>query len=261
MKLILINIVAALFFASAMTLEAAPVAVRFPEGSVQAYLILRGPKGEELAIGDLQQQAREGDIHSRLVLPFKDGSLYDETVIFAQRQTFAMRQYRLIQRGPSFPTALEAALDGATGRYKVTAREAGETEETFEGQLALPPDIANGMLAVLLKNLPPGATRTVPIVAFRPKPLLVELELAPDGKARFSVGDTQRQALHYRLRPKLGILGVLASLIGKDVSEYHYWILGGAAPAFLAFEGPLYTDGPVWRVELVSPRWPKGKSP
>jgi len=50
---------------------------------------------------------------------------------------------------------------------------------------------------------------------------------------------------------------VVASLIGKDVPDYHYWILGGGAPAFLAFEGPLYVDGPVWRVELVSPRWPK----
>ena len=257
MKLILINIVAALFFASAMTLEAAPVAVRFPEGSVQAYLILRGPKGEELAIGDLQQQAREEGIHSRLVFRFKDGSLYDETVVFSQRKTFAMRQYRLIQRGPSFPTALEASIEGETGGYKVTAREEGEKEETFEGQLALPPDVANGMLAVLLKNLPQGATRTVHIVAFRPKPLLVELELAPEGRARFSVGEAQRQALHYRLRPKLGVLGVVASLIGKDVPDYHYWILGGGAPAFLAFEGPLYVDGPVWRVELVSPRWPK----
>jgi hypothetical protein len=253
--------VVALFFASVTTLEAAAVAVRFPEGSQQGYLILRGPKGEELAIGDLQQQAREGDIHNRLVLRFKDGSLYDETVVFSQRQTFAMRQYRLIQRGPSFPTALEASIDGPTGRYKVTAREEGEKEETFEGQLALPPDVANGMLAVLLKNLPQGATRTVHIVAFRPKPLLVELELAPEGVARFSVGDTQRQALHYRLTPKLGVFGVFASLIGKDVSEYHYWILGGGAPAFLAFEGPLYVDGPVWRVELVSPQWPKGESP
>src|SRR3970040_691725 len=95
-----LSMVVALFCASVTTLEAAPVAVRFPEGSVQAYLILRGPKGEELAIGDLQQQAREEEIHSRLVLRFKDGSLYDEMVVFSQRQTFAMRQYRLIQRGP-----------------------------------------------------------------------------------------------------------------------------------------------------------------
>ncbi len=257
MKLIRISSVAALLFASAMTLEAAPVAVRFPEGSLQGYLILRGPKGEELAIGELQQQAREEGIHSRLVFRFKDGSLYDETVVFSQRKTLAMRQYRLIQRGPSFPTALEASIDGETGRYKVNAREDGEKGETFEGQLALPPDVSNGMFAVLVKNLPQGATRTVHVVAFRPKPLLVEVELAPDGEARFFVGEAQRQALHYRLRPKLGIVGVLASHIGKYVPDYHYWILGGGAPAFLAFEGPLYAQGPVWRIELASPRWPK----
>ncbi len=118
------------------------------------------------------------------------------------------------------------------------------------------------MLSVLLKNLPKGTTRTVHVVAFTPKPQVVEVELAPDGEASFFIGDAQRQASRYRLKPKLGILGTLASLFGKDIPEYRYWILtAGRAPAFLAFEGPLSMEGPIWRVELASPRWPKGERP
>ena len=34
------------------------------------------------------------------------------------------------------------------------------------------------------------------------------------------------------------------------------WIVTGDVPAFVGFEGPLYPTGPVWRIELTSPRWP-----
>ena len=34
-------------------------------------------------------------------------------------------------------------------------------------------------------------------------------------------------------------------------------ILGGEAPAFVKSEQSLYTGGPVWRIELVSPAWPR----
>jgi hypothetical protein len=45
----------------------------------------------------------------------------------------------------------------------------------------------------------------------------------------------------------------LASLLGKLPPEYHYWLLKGKAPAFVQFEGPLYTEGPIWRIEQTSP--------
>jgi len=35
------------------------------------------------------------------------------------------------------------------------------------------------------------------------------------------------------------------------------WILGGDAPAFVKAEQPFYAGGPVWRVELASPSWPR----
>ncbi len=50
--------------------------------------------------------------------------------------------------------------------------------------------------------------------------------------------------------------GLVAPLIGKQPPDTQVWILGGEAPAFVKMEGPLYSGGPIWRIELVSPVGP-----
>jgi hypothetical protein len=83
--------------------EAGPVAVRYTEGVTHGFLTLRSTAGDLLADGDLLQVVRSEGVDSRLVFRFKDGSLYDETVVFTQSKVFTMMSYRLVQRGPSFP--------------------------------------------------------------------------------------------------------------------------------------------------------------
>jgi hypothetical protein len=46
----------------------------------------------------------------------------------------------------------------------------------------------------------------------------------------------------------------VAPLIGKQPPDIHIWILKSEAPTFLEFEGPLYKDGPVWRIEGIAPQ-------
>ena len=67
-----------------------------------------------------------------------------------------------------------------TGQYRVLTRshKDGEVDE-HSGVLTLPPDVYNGMVITIAKNLAPGDTQTVHIVAFTPKPRLIGLELAP----------------------------------------------------------------------------------
>jgi hypothetical protein len=79
------------------------------------------------------------------------------------------------------------------------------------------------------------------------------------GEERFSTGATSRTATHYVLKVEIGgVSGLLAPLLGKQPPDSHVWILGGEAPAFVKSEQPLYFGGPVWRIELVSPSWPRG---
>jgi hypothetical protein len=244
-------------------LAAAPVPVRFAEGSLHGFLVLSTPKDVLIASGDLLQVARDGEIKSRLVFHFKDGSVLDETVVFTQRNVFTMQSYQLIQRGPVFPEDTEISLERASGKYhvKTRARKDGR-EKVQDGTLALPLDVYNGMVLTVVKNLSSGAGETVHMIAFTPAPKLIKLELVPAGKNNLLVGGTERTATHYVLKPILGIwLKLVASLLGRTPPDNHAWIVTADVPAFVKFEGPLYMNGPVWRIELTSPRWPDRKPP
>ena len=240
---------------------AGPVAVRYTEGVTHGFLTLRSTAGDLLADGDLLQVVRPEGVDSRLVFRFKDGSLYDETVVFTQSKVFTLMSYRLVQRGPSFPDAMEIAVtregDGK-GRYKVTSRRAGGEAETVTGEMDLPSDVYNGMFIMLLKNLPKATAETVHVLAFTPKPTLLQVELTPQAGETVLAGDRRVPATHFVLKPKLGLVrGAAAALLGKTPPDYHCWITTADLPAFVAIDGPLYTGGPIWRFETTSPRGPE----
>ena len=238
-------------------LAAAPVPVRFVEGSLHGFLALSTPEDVLLASGDLLQVGRDGEVRSRLVFHFKDGSLFDETVVFTQRNVFTMQSYHLVQRGPAFLEDTEISLERASGKYlvKTRARKDGR-EKVLDGKLDLPLDVYNGMVLTVVKNLSGRARETVHMVAFTPAPKLIGLELVPAEDHKILVGGSEKSATHYVLKPILGIwLKLFASLLGRTPPDNHVWIVTTDVPAFVKFEGPLSMNGPVWRIELTSPRW------
>src|SRR5262245_43589301 len=87
--------------------SAEPVAVRYPDGAVHGFLVLRSLDGKLLADGDLNQTVRDDRVTARLVFRFKDGSLHDQTTVYSQRRQIQLISDRLIQKGPSFPYPLE----------------------------------------------------------------------------------------------------------------------------------------------------------
>ena len=241
-------------------LAAAPIPVRFVEGVSHGFLVLRTLKGELIAPGELLQITRGRDVDSRMVFHFKDGSVFDETVVFSQDRVFAMQSYHLVQRGPLFPEDTEVYLERDSGKYRVTTKSHKKDgkEKVLEGTLNLPLDVYNGMVLTVAKNLLKDARETVHFVAFMPKPMLIELKLWPAGEHKVMVGDLEKTAIHYVFRAKLSSwLTYFARLFGRTPPDYHAWILTDEVPAFVRFEGPLYTTGPVWRIELMSPSWPE----
>jgi hypothetical protein len=228
--------------------NAAPVAVQFSEGVTRGFPVLRAVNGERLAVGELTQVARGDRVESRMVFRFEDGSLYDETVVFSQRGVFTLLRYHLVQRGPSFPETIEAAIERASGKYEVRYRaDEDSPEELLTGRYDMPPDAYNGMLGILMKNLQAGESTTVQIIAFTPKPRAVKLSLTPAGVEQVQMGDRAVLATRYVVKPQLGLL---ASLLVTDLAPMHCWIVGGDAPGFVRFQGPLFFMGPVWRIEL-----------
>ncbi len=240
-------------------LTAAPVSVRFGEGATRGFLMLRNTEGILLAQGDLLQNYRSGIVESRMVFRFKDGSVYDETVLFTQQSVFTMQNYRLAQRGPAFAEDMEISLERGSGKYRVkTKPRKGGREEVLEGILTQPPDLYNGMVLTIAKNLPKGTSETIHIVAFTPSPRLIQLKLVPAGEHKVLVGELTKTAVHYVLKPQLGIwLKLFATLLGRVPPDNHAWIIAEETPAFVRFEGSLHPTGPIWVVELTVPRWPE----
>jgi hypothetical protein len=240
-------------------LAAAPVAVRFAEGVAHGFLELRTVEGRLIASGDLLQVGRGAKVESRMVFRFKDGSLFDETTVFTQQRVFAMQSYHLVQRGPAFAEDTEISLQRASGKYHVKTKSHKDgREEAIDGTLELPQDVYNGIVTTVVKNLASGAGATVHLVAFTPKPLLIELTLEPAGEHKMIVGQLAATATHYVLKPHPGPwLELFAKLFGRMPSDYHVWVITEGAPTFARFEGPLNPTGAVWRIEMTSPRWPE----
>ena len=238
--------------------SAAPVEVRFVEGVTHGFLVLSNVNGGLLASGDLLQAQRGGQVESRMVFRFKDGSLCDETVLFTQERVFTMQSYNLVHRGPAFSEDTEISVERASGKYRVkTKAHKDGQEQVLNGTLDLPPDVYNGMVITVAKNLRKGASEIVHIVAFTPTPRLIQLEFAPEGEQKVLIGVLGKTATHYRLKPRLGPwLKLFATLLGRVPPDSHAWIIKDELPAFVRFEGPLFTMGPVWRIETTSPRWP-----
>ena len=238
------------------------VAVRHAEGLVHGFLILRTLDGTPLADGDLIQTSRGDRVTTRLVFRFKDGSIHDETAVYSQRRRFRLITNHLVQKGPAFPQPLDMSIDGSSGQVTVRYVDDGKQEVERE-RIEVPPDLANGLILTLLKNVRTGTPpKTVSFVAATPKPRLVKLAITAAGEEPFSTGGAARRAMHYVLKVEIGgISGVLAPLLGKQPPDSHVWILGGEAPAFVKSEQPLYFGGPLWRIELVSPVWPRAPAP
>jgi hypothetical protein len=226
---------------------AEPVAVRYTEGVMHGFPVLRSQSGEKLARGELVQVAQGDVVESRLTFHFKDGSIYDEHVVFSQTNVFALLRYHIMQRGPSFPESIDARVDRASGRYHVHYKgDEDSPDEKLDGSFTMPADVYNGLLSTLMKNMTAGSAATVQIIVFTPKPQLVKVLLKPAAEDLVQVNDAAVTTTRFLVEPQLGLF---ATLLVGDIPNLKCWIVGGPAPAFLRFEGPLYFMGPIWRID------------
>ena len=237
-------------------LLAEPVAVRYLEGSVHGFLVLRTSEGKVLAAGDLTQAVHGDRVASHLVFRFKDGSLDEETATFSQRGSFRLLSDHHIQKGPQFQTSTDVSIDASTG--KVTVRYQDKNEEKVEtNHLDLPPDLANGILPQVIKNISPALKESkLSYLAATPKPRIVKLSITPKGEEIFSVAGAHHKSTRFTIKVELGgLAGLIAPLMGKQPADTSVWVAGGEVPEFVKSEGPLYLAGPIWRIEMTIPVW------
>jgi hypothetical protein len=237
------------------------VRVRHREGTLHGFLSLTTEQGEVLAYGDLIEVVRGDRVTSRLTFHFKDGSVDEETTVFTQRGIFRLISDHHIQRGPYFPTQLDMKIDAAKGTVVTKWKEKDGKEQNASQQMKLPPDLYNGMVTPIVKNLGQDASETkVSMIVSTPKPRVVTLVMRPMGTETFSLAGFERKGLQYEIKIELGgIVGLIAPVVGKAPPNIYMWIEGGEVPVFLRETGPLFEGGANLSINLIGPSWPEGK--
>ncbi len=242
-------------------LRADLIPVRHIQGTTHGFLKVETLEGRTLALGELVQTVHGGLVTSRLTFRFKDGSLDDETTVYTEHGSFRLVSDHHIQRGAFFSNGMDLIVK-ANGDVSVTTVDKdGKTTHT-DTHMDLPPDISNGLPLTLVQNLTQMSPETkVSMVLGLKSPALAKVSFKADGTDNFLVGGAPRRAQKFTADLELGgMKAVIAPLIGKKPKQYRIWFLGGSAPMFLRVEGQLAMDGPVVRVEQISPSFPANEA-
>jgi hypothetical protein len=238
------------------------VAVRYPEGTTHGLFILRALNNKEIGSGELIETIEGQRVTSKMTLRFNDGSLYDETTQFVQDGRFRVLTYRLTQKGPAFKQALDMTVDAAHGTVTVHSSDDHGKDKAWTKQMHIPPDIANGILPYLLKNLSPETPQTtVSLIVATPKPRIVDLTISPQGLETFPFDGSKLQAMRYAVKVDIGgITGSVAKIAGRQPPDSFIWMLHSKVPLFLMAQETL-EGGPVCRIELSAPVLPPQDEP
>ena len=227
------------------------IPVLHKEGLTHGFLVLSTLDGKKLADGELAQTADGNRISSHLTFRFADGSFYEDRAEFLQEKTFRLLSDHVVQKGPSFKPA-EISIDVPKGQVTGNFKDDHGQEKQLNAHLEMPPDVSNGLLFTLVKDIKPSTPQTtVSFLASTPKPRIVKLVIVPAGEKSVSIGKIRHNAVVYQMKVQIGgITGMLAKLTGKQPPDTRIWIMQGEAPVFIKSEGPLYEGGPIWRIEL-----------
>jgi hypothetical protein len=246
-----------LVFAITILAGAEPIAARHPEGTLHGFLALTTEQGQVLADGDVIEIVRGDRVTSHVTFHFKDGSLDEETTVYTQHGIFRLISDRHIQRGPFFPHPLDMTIDVARG--VVVTRSSGKDgkDEVATDRIKMPPDLYNGLVTSVIKNISPDAGETkVSMIVSTPKPRLVTLDILPQAPETFHLAGVARKATVYQIKIELGgIAGVVAPVIGKQPPDIYLSIENGQVPVFLREMGPLFEGGAVMTISLIGPTW------
>src|ERR1700716_1219137 len=154
------SFIALLICALQPSAPAEPIPVRHLEGTVHGFLALRSKEGQVLAVGDLFQVVHGDRVTSRLLFRFEDGSVDDETTVFSQRGNFQLITDHHIQKGRSFPQPMDTSIDVPNGQVTVRSTGKDGKEEAKNEHLDLPPDLVNGLILSIAKNIRPQTPET-----------------------------------------------------------------------------------------------------
>jgi len=253
-----LSICAVAFCSIQVFAQPSPSTVRFVQGTIHGLLEMRAPDGHVVASGDIIQSVRGEHVTLHTLFNFKDGSTDDETTIFTQHRSFQFISDHHVQKGPFFPHPMDTFIDGRNGQVTTHTTDKDGKDEAKNSHVDLPPDIANGMIPLVIENMAyDDSTKNISMIVATPKPLVAKLIITKTDEDHYSLGGESRKATHYEIKIQLtGLAGVVAPIVGKTPPDIQIWTTTGSVPVFIREQGPIYPDSPIMTIQLTSPDWP-----
>ena len=217
-----------------------PIRLTFAEGDVSGFTDISNPGSGE-SLGHVEYlQTRRGDVLSVLrIARFRDGSSDED---FAEARVGATLEAiggRSVIRDPDGLSVAEVHIDVAGGRIRGSWGR-GEERSELDEATALPPRTYWGpLIFIALKEFAANADdgrlvfRTV---ALTPRPRVFDLEIAQGESANIERAGVRLTAVEYSLGPTVHWL--LDPVIRRFLPRSSFWMVSGAPPALVRFEGP-----------------------
>jgi hypothetical protein len=233
--------------------RAEPISVRYIQRPMHRFMVARSEAGKTIASGEFSQVVQGYEVTMRLTYHFVDGSIDDETTTYTQQGTFRLVRNHHLQKGPFFTKPIDFTVEAATGIATSRTVDKNGKIHVDSKHMALPDDLANGLVGTLLLNVPRNKTpfrvgMLAPVGGGR----LVQLLISPEDEQTIRLEGRTLKAMVFRIHPELGgIVSMIARLIGLHPKDVVVWVLEGEEPAVLVIVGQFGGYGPVVSSDLV----------
>ncbi len=229
------------------------IAVKHLQLPEHGFMVARSETGKIIAQVEFSQAVQGDEVTMRLTYHFVDGSIDDETTTYKQQGAFRLVSNHHIQKGQFFAKPLDFIVEAGTGMATSRTVDKNGKIHIESEHMALPDDLANGLVGTLLLNVPHNTTPfRVGILAPVGGGRLIRLLISPEGEQPFQMAGHTLKATVFRVHPELGgIVSVIARLLGIQPKDVMVWVLEGEEPAVAVVVGQLGGSGPVVSADLV----------
>lgn len=240
-----------------LPISAGAVELRWPEGTLRGFPVIRDARGGLLADGNLTQWVEHGNLHVKGVFDFRDGRRVEEEAQLRQQPILEQLRWTWTERrGQEMLRRFE--VDFATGAAKAQKREGDELkhwEETLEIKPGTTFAGVGFMFAVknLRDRLDAGEKVQLTAVAFTPKPRTATVTISHEAVERLHMDGRSLEADRFLIHPEVP---AIAKIFVK-APDQHLWFYRSPPPALLRAEGPLAEpDDPIVHIDVL-----RGTSP
>jgi len=235
------------------SLPARGVPLRWPEGTLRGFPVVRDASGRQIASGTLTQWIEDGNLHVSATYEFKDGRTVEEKTVLQQHPELAQLRWSWEERKGS-EVQRSYSVDFTTGHAVAHKRGEDVREDRLDDARKLGQAFAGVGFMYAVKNLAAdlekGGEIELIAVAFTPKPRTVTVSVRRDQEGSLAMGGRTLGADRFVIHPEIP-LAFIAKLFVKAPDQY-LWFYQPSPPAFLRADIPLAEPSdPIVRIELI----------